>query len=355
MNDFLVSRKNIAETKLTEAEALVPSTGQALLAIERFALTANNITYGVAGDMIGYWKFFPADAGWGKIPVWGIASVVKSNEAGLTVGDRFYGYFPMSNQLIVQPERISARGFTDGSPHRAELPVVYNQYARVVPENGFAPEFENHKMVYVPLFTTSFVLDDFFADNQDFGASSIVIGSASSKTAIGLAFMLKQSGRANSIGLTSSSNLSFVESLGLYDQVLVYDDMESIPVNEAAAYVDMSGNREVLTRVHTHFSEKLVASCAVGITHWRSRDGAQLADLPGAKPQLFFAPSQIVKRTKELGPMEYQAKLARATDGFFNRVDDWISIEEHSFKNVGAIYESVLNGAPANKAMVVVL
>ncbi|MBC7103757.1 MAG: DUF2855 family protein [Parvibaculum sp.] len=42
-----------------------------LVEIEKFALSANNITYAVAGDMLNYWSFFPAEEGWGKIPVWG--------------------------------------------------------------------------------------------------------------------------------------------------------------------------------------------------------------------------------------------------------------------------------------------
>lgn len=355
MSDFVVSRRNIAQTKLIETDVPVLSSGQALLAIERFALTANNITYGVAGDMIGYWKFFPTVSGWGRVPVWGIASVVKSNEAGLVVGDRFYGYFPMSHELVVSPERISPRGFTDGAAHRAELPVVYNQYSRVTPENGFDPAFDNHKMVYVPLFTTSFILDDFFADNRDFGAKTIVIGSASSKTAFGMAFMLKRAGRVKTVGLTSAVNLSFVEGLGLYDEVQTYDQLESIDASQATAYVDMSGNRDVLVRVHKHFGDELVASCAVGITHWQSREGAEPAALPGAKPQMFFAPTQIVKRKKDWGPVEYQSKLNQATDAFFSKVDNWVTIQEKSFSEISSIYDEILNRAPANRATVVVL
>jgi hypothetical protein len=355
MSDFVVNRKNIAQTKFIETEAAPLRSGQALLAVEKFALTANTITYGVAGDMIGYWKFFPTLSGWGKVPAWGIATVAKSNDAALAVGDRFYGYFPMSHELVVSPERISSRGFTDGATHRAELPVVYNQYSRVTPENGFDPAFDNHKMVYTPLFTTSFILDDFFADNNDFGATTVVIGSASSKTAFGLAFILKQTGRVKTVGLTSAANLSFVQGLGLYDSVKTYDEIESIEAGEATAYVDMSGNKGVLARVHTHFSEKLVASCGVGITHWRSSEGRQLAELPGAKPQLFFAPTQIVKRIKEWGPAHYQAKLNKATEAFFAVVDSWVEIEEKSFTNLSSVYDEVLNGAPANRAYIVAL
>lgn len=352
--DFLVKRDNLGETTLCDSAQLNPSEGQALLSVERFALTANNITYGVAGDLIGYWKFFPcAQEGLGRIPVWGIAKVVEQNGSDLKVGDRYYGYFPMSNSLIVNPTKVSERGFTDGVDHRAELPVVYNQYTKVSAENGFAPGLDNHKMIYAPLFTTSFVLDDFFADNDDFGAQTIVLGSASSKTAFGMAFMLKQSGRAKVVGLTSDRNLQFVKGLGLYDEVLTYDKATELDNSVATAYVDMSGNPDVLGVVHRHLADKLVHSCAVGITHWESRQQQAIDVLPGAKPTMFFAPSQIVKRNKEWGAAQYQARLAEATSSFLSQVDNWVKINEYLFTSVDDIYQQVLAGAPADEAVIV--
>ncbi|MFT7368457.1 MAG: hypothetical protein ACI927_001665, partial [Oceanospirillaceae bacterium] len=62
--------------------------GQVLVAIDKFGLTANNVSYGVAGDSIGYWGYYPAEDGWGKIPVWGCASVIESSCAEVPVGDR---------------------------------------------------------------------------------------------------------------------------------------------------------------------------------------------------------------------------------------------------------------------------
>jgi hypothetical protein len=353
--DFLVDRTDLTSVRTANTEQLTPAQGQAVLNIERFALTANNITYGVAGDMIGYWKFFPAPDPWGRIPVWGIATVSESNDSGLEPGQRFYGYFPMSSQLLVTPGKISARGFTDASKHRADLPVVYNQYTLVSEDNGFAPALENHMMVYRPLFTTSFVLDDYFRDNDDFGARAVVLGSASSKTAFGMAFMLHRSKRVKVIGLTSNTNLEFVKSLGLYDEIYTYDDVEAMDNTAATAYVDMSGNRSVLVRVHKHLGENLVASCGVGITHWETRDNAPLEDLPGAKPTMFFAPSQIVKRTEEWGSAQLQAKIGEATAAFFAEVDRWVGIEDHDFSSVEETYRMVLNGAPADRGVVIVL
>lgn len=350
---FLVRRDDLAVTRLSECDPLSASADEAILRVDRFALTANNITYGVAGDLIGYWNFFPAAEGWGRIPVWGIGTVTSSTQPGLEVGERLYGYYPMSTELLVRPEQIGPRGLTDGTSHRAALPVVYNQYSRMTVENGFEPEYDNHAMLYRPLFTTSFVLDDYFADNGFFGAQTMILGSASSKTAFGLAFMLRRRGGIRVVGLTSPGNQSFVEGLGLYDDVLSYDEVESL-VQQPSAYVDMSGDRPVLARVHHHLADRLVASCGVGITHWESRDGEDPAALPGAKPAMFFAPSQIMKRNQELGAGVYQRRIAEATAAFLAEVDNWVTIEEHPFEDLESVYRTVLNGAPPDRGYVVV-
>ena len=164
--NFEVLRDDLHQVRTIETQPLVPQTGEIVLRIEKFALTSNNITYGVAGDIIGYWQFFPAEGDWGRIPVWGIGKVTSSEHPKVEIGQRFYGYFPMSQELMVKPEKVTQRGFADASEHRSALPVVYNQYSQVSPENGFAPESDNHTMLYRPLFTTSFVLDDYFADNE---------------------------------------------------------------------------------------------------------------------------------------------------------------------------------------------
>ena len=352
--DFLVQRDDLRQTQSGGAAPLSPAAGEAVLAIERFALTANNITYGVAGDLIGYWQFFPAEAGWGRIPVWGIGRVTASEHPNVEVGQRFYGYFPMSHELKVQPDSVSPRGFTDASAHRAELPPVYNQYSLMTAENGFVPAYDNHAMVYRPLFTTSFVLDDYFRDNGFFGAERVIIGSASSKTGFGLAFMLQRNKQVDVVGLTSAGNVDFVRGLGLYDEVLTYDQVASL-AQAPSAYVDMAGNRDVLAQVHHHLGDQLMASCGVGITHWEARDGEAPESLPGAKPTMFFAPSQIMKRNEELGPAEYQRRIGEATAAFFASVDGWVQIEEAVFDEIDEVYRRVLEGPPPNRGYVVTL
>lgn len=124
-----VRRDLFFKNRLVEVpeEALALEDGAILLKIDTFAYTANNITYAVAGDRIGYWQFFPAVGtetdGWGVIPVWGFAEVVESKVAELPVGDRLFGYFPPAAFLKMKPVGITAERFIDGSEHRTALPA----------------------------------------------------------------------------------------------------------------------------------------------------------------------------------------------------------------------------------------
>jgi hypothetical protein len=350
--DFLVKRADLSEYRLETAPTPAIGPGETLLRVDRFALTANNITYGVAGDALGYWQFFPAEGEWGRLPVWGIGTVLASNAEGIAEGERYYGYFPMAGHLVVTPGRARPHGFTDEAAHRRDLAPVYNQYARMNEALGFDPRHDNHQMIYRPLFTTSFVLDDYFGDNDCFGAGQVILGSASSKTAFGTAFMLRDR-QQKVVGLTSQSNRAFVERLGLYDTVITYDEVSSLPASVSTAYIDMSGNRRVLADVHHHFGENLVNSCSVGITHHEARDGEDPQTLPGARPTMFFAPSQIDKRNRQWGPAVFQQKLAAAWQAFVAVVDDWVEIiESPTPGRLGQVYATVLNGPPPDKAYV---
>ena len=59
---FEVTRTELGSTRqldLPDIASVDLAEGEAIISVDRFALTANNITYGVAGDLIGYWNFFP--------------------------------------------------------------------------------------------------------------------------------------------------------------------------------------------------------------------------------------------------------------------------------------------------------
>ncbi|MEZ5558677.1 MAG: DUF2855 family protein [Pseudomonadales bacterium] len=344
--DFQVRRDDLHTTRWHESalpQALAEQ--QVLLRVDAFAFTANNVTYAVAGDSMHYWQFFPAESGWGRIPVWGFGDVLESAHPEISAGERLYGYFPMSSHLVIAAGRVSARGLQDVSAHRAGLAAVYNQYARTAADPGYRADAEAAQMLYRPLFTTSFLLDDFLADNDFFGAERVMLTSASSKTSLGLAWLLhaRRADRVRVVGLTSATNRDFVTGLGCYDEVVTYESIGDLP-RRGSVIVDMAGNGAVLAAVHDHLGDALRYSCLVGATHWDARAGAR--DMAGPRPQLFFAPAHIERRRADWGPAGLEQRIAEAWDGFVAAAARWIHVEHgRGPADVERIYRRVLDGA----------
>jgi len=361
---FTVGRSDLRRTRWHEAAPVALAPGQARFRIELFALTSNNVSYAAFGEPMHYWDFFPTgDAKTGCIPVWGYATVSESLVEGIDVGERFYGYWPMADEVVVAPERVIAEGFFDGAPHRRERAEVYNRYLRCSSDPLYRSEHESLTALLHPLFITSFLIDDFLADNAFFEARTVLISSASSKTAYGLGHCLSRRGGAPGVprvvGLTSAANSAFTRGLGCYDDVVAYDNIEGLPAGERAVYVDISGDAAQRASIHRHFGANLAYSCAVGGTHWHALGGG--GGLPGARPQLFFAPAQIKKRVAESGAIELQRRMATAWQGFIERVDDpstpWLRVVSGRGRDaVAAAYSALLEGrAAANEGMVLAL
>lgn len=352
---FLVQRNDLRKTRWTGHEAAADSPlpeGAVRFRIDSFALTSNNITYAAFGEAMNYWRFFPADdETWGRIPVWGFATVMESRCSGVAVGERFYGYWPMATHTVLLPDRVKPGGFSDGAAHRRELHAVYNQYVRCSTDPAYAPMQEAEQALLRPLYITSFLIDDFLADNNFFGARRVLLSSASSKTAYGTAFCLSRRRGSDTevrvIGLTSRGNLGFTQGLGCYDEVLAYDAIGQLPAEDTAVYVDFSGSAEVRATVHTHFGEQLAYSCSVGGTHWDELGSGK--GLCGPRPTLFFAPAQIKKRAADWGPAGLQARLAEAWQAFMQPVSDplhpWLQVVQgQGGKAVEEVYFELLDG-----------
>ncbi len=346
MRQLLVNKQDISQTKLVDTPSRDLDDGEIRLKIDRFALTANNITYAVAGEMIGYWKFFPVlEEGWGNVPVWGHAEVIETRCDGIEVGERLYGYYPMAEELIVQPTRIRDHAFTDGTDHRTALPGVYNDYVRLKADPAHDPDLDDLQAILYPLYATSYMIYDYLLDNDYFGAEQILVGSASSKTALGLLELLaeEQGPHPKVIGLTSNQNKDFMEKRGICDQVVTYNKIEQDVSQDRSVYIDMSGNAEVRTALHTHLKDNLLLSSSVGISHWDKFRPTK--DLPGPKPEMFFAPAQIKKRHDEWGPGVIQGKTMNAWRTLAVKSKSWLTvIQEQDLAGAEVTYANLLAG-----------
>ncbi|MDI1263924.1 MAG: DUF2855 family protein [bacterium] len=343
--DFIVARDDLQQCKVIDTErpdaAALPNEAL-LVEVTRFAFTANNITYAALGDQLKYWQLFPAPAGYGNIPVWGFGEVIASKHPDIAVGETLFGYFPMATHLVIEAADVSKRGLRDGAAHRQGVAPVYNAYSRISGDPAFAGKQGYYQALLRPLFTLSFLVDDFLGENEFFGAKRVMLSSASSKTAYGLAYLIHGRG-IKVIGLTSAGNVDFVKSLGCYDEVVTYDKVTSMPSDRPVAYVDMAGNSALREQLHRHFGEQMKYSGRVGLTH-RSTSADEPV-LPGAKPSWFFAPDQIRKRAKEWGPGGFNERFGAAWAGFVPNLDRWIIVTEgHGPAAVQNVYLDTLNG-----------
>jgi hypothetical protein len=287
--------------------------GEARFVVERFALTANNVTYAVHGEDFAYWRFFPAPEGHGIVPVWGFGRVTESRAEGISVGQRFFGYWPMAAQVVLTPVQVSAYGFTDGVAHRAGLPPIYNRYLPASADWGD----EALQSLLRILYTTSFLIDCLVESRP---VDTVVLSSASAKTALGAAFAAK--GRQRVVGLTSAANREFCIKTGYYDQVLSYDEIDRI-AGEAIAFIDIAGDGAVRSAVHALLGDRLKETHVVGDTHW---DSPKSRSLPGPVPQPFFAPTIAQARVAEWGPAGFEQRLIASWVGFAATLG-WLRVE----------------------------
>jgi hypothetical protein len=343
MSHFLVKRDELRECRIAESEASELGAGEALLRVDTFGMTANNVTYAVMGEAMSYWDFFPAADGWGRVPVWGFAEVQSSEAAGVEAGARVFGYLPPSSHLVVRPADAGESGFVDGSPHRAALPSAYHRFLASDLDPFYRGDTEEVQMLLRPLFFTSFLVDDQLDDEGLTGRGPIVVSSASSKTAIAAAFLLAQRDGVELIGLTSPRSVEFVEGLGIYGRTVAYDAIDSLE-RGPATYVDFSGDAGVRLAVHSHYGDQLIHSMAVGATHWEEL-GASAEQLPGPAPTFFFAPNRVTKRAKDWGRGGLETRVADAWHPFCEWTGEWLEpIRDQGFEGVRGAYLDVLEG-----------
>jgi hypothetical protein len=323
-----INRTELETPRLVEESLPALAPGQVRFRIERFALTANTVTYAVTGDVLGYWAFFPGpDPAWGRVPAMGWAQVVASNHPDVEPGGRFFGWYPMARYVDMAVTPV-ADGLRDDGGHRAAHAPVYRAYVDTHKDPLYRPgaEAEDRHALLRGLFITGWLAEDFFADHDWFGATRVLVLSASSKTAIAFAQCADEREGIEVIGVTSPRNHAFTHGVGCYDEVVTYEDIPAVPAAAPIVVIDMSGSGPVLAAVHSHFDAQLKYSMAVGRSHHEapSRDDDRLA---GPRPTFFFAPSQVKKRLQDWGPRGYQQRVAAALEQFVDRSHDWLSVE----------------------------
>ena len=353
---LLVNTDDFAEVALVNMDEDTLAGGCIRLKVGPWALTANNVTYMLTGDQIGYWHYFnPSDYDihmdetdgikWGRMPVWGYGEVTQSNCADVKVGQLLYGFLPVADSFDMRPVKLTPHGFQDGMAHRTKLHSLYNSYTFVDSDPSFGVH-QDLQPVLRPLFTTSFLIDDFLAEKEFFGAEQVLLLSASSKTALGTAFCLKERGAVPIAALTSERNESFTKGTDFYDRVYTYDTITDMNPDIKTVIVDMAGNGDVMETVLAHFEENITYICRVGISHW---DAKPNVSTKGKTPSgFFFAPDQAKARIVEWGGAGFNQRLGARWLPFCDSAAGWLSVEKsEGIEPVLKTYKDMLDGTAA--------
>ncbi len=325
-----IDRDDIATAYLFTETRLPLAAGQVEVRVDGFAMTANNVTYAALGKPIGlfdngkgYWDFFsPGGQGPGRLPVWGFATVVASAIDGVAEGEAFYGYFPMASHVRLTPGRINSGGFVDIADHRAGMPAVYDHYLRVSALDDFSEADRDWWPVFRPLYLTGWLIADQMEDESDFGAEQVLVASASSKTATGFAHAMNQrKDRPKLVGLTSARARDFLAHAGLYDELVLYDDIAALDPATLSAFIDIAGDGQLTAALHHYFGDRLKLNLVVGKAHWDSAPGQRF---PATG---FFAPARVAKRSKDWGPAGFQQRMGAAWAHFIGDARKLFRIE----------------------------
>lgn len=313
----LITKANLRETQWRDAPKQDLNEGEVRLSINSFALTANNVSYArFGGPPMSYWNFFPAGTdSMGRVPVWGFADVAESRAEGVATGKRVYGYFPISEELVVTPVKTSERGFFDGSAHRQSLSPIYNFYSFTDTDPAYVEGTEPQQMLFRPLYTTGWMICDSLMEG-DPKPDVALISSASAKTAMAAAHSLQRRG-VKTVGITSPRNVEFVNKTGIYDETLEYDQVSDYAATGKVAYVDFVGRPALTKAVHETCGDHLIRSMIIGATDWEE-NRTPVEGLPGPAPEFFFVPKYAAEREKQLPPGELEKRTGADLVTFYS-------------------------------------
>jgi hypothetical protein len=355
-----IDRDDIAEAALiAEPEAPLPP-GAIEVAVDLFAITANNVTYaalgkpvGLFGNDTGYWDFFAERDAPGRLPVWGFATVTRSDAAGIAEGDQFYGYWPMASHAVLLPTQVNAHGLVAGEERRRTLPPLYNRYQRMSALDDYAAADHEFWPVFRPLYLTGWLIADQLEEEGDHGAEQVLVTAASSKTALGFAHAYRQRReRAELVALTSAGSVDLLQTVGLYDRIVTYDAVDTLPVRPTAL-IDIAGNPGVTRAVHARFGDALKLSLVVGKAHWDA--AASGGPLPGPRQAGFFAPGRIEKRNADWGGAGLRDRTAAAWTAFMGEVRRLSRIDRRTGgESALAAYREAVAGSADPRAGVVI-
>lgn len=363
-----IDQQDLTNTKVVQCDINVGDLQQdeVLLETDSFGFSANNITYAALGFKMGYWGFFPPQSnddginpnGFGIVPVWGFATVKASCHPDIKEGEKVFGYLPMASHWVIKAGKVAPHGFSDVHEMRKSISPVYDQYLRCAADPAYDKDREAWQLNFRPLYMTSFVLDDYVAEKAR--GEILLLSSASSKTALGTAQLLKDQKLARNasyqvVGLTSQSNVDMVKTSGCYDAVYSYDDLSALTSDSSDSrhwLLDFAANGTLINNLSERLGDSLSEVTLIGATDWKAEEKPNPKRL---NAEIFFAPARVKLRQGEWGHEAFLAKYAGAWQRFASKVSDQFFEQPHQGTDaITQLYLETLNGTANTKALNVV-
>ena len=243
---------------------------------------------------------------------------------------RSSGYFPSSKYMLAKVDQgdINRHNFYALRPHLPNDRRPYNQITRCSADPLYNPKAEDAIMLYRPLFWTSFWAEDWLTSKAPRSSDAVIISSASSKTGFCLALVVKKRNpERRTIGLTSKRNVDFVKSLGVFDDVIQYDDFQSIDIKRGPyVYADVAGNDELNEKVLGHLEKALAFGFVLGMSHGS----------PESKPkknahgmEMFFMPEWMHDVRKRTSVQEIARRQKEAWEWLMVDGKNWVRFQSY--------------------------
>ena len=107
--------------------------------------------------------------------------------------------------------------------------------------------------------------------------------------------------------------------------------------------IDMSGNADLLGKLHKALGDNMRFTINVGLTHWD--EGGANPDVIQQRSEFFFAPGHMDKRIKDWGVAEFNAKTTRFMQSSMAESQRWMRVRELAgMSGLASVYDAVCDG-----------
>lgn len=371
-------RKRKTETVVLNDQLPPLQNGEIRISVDKAGLSTNNMFYAQMGDapMLKFFAVYPINdqKELANVPAWGLGTVIESANPDFAVGERYRGFLHMSNVVQMKAKK-NKDGFVAYGNGREKLVKAYNVFQKIneTPDSPFTGDSDKADlaMASAPGALSGYVIYELLRMKNFYGGNSVVLTSASSKLSLATAVFLqkeKQQGKIDKvIAYTGSGNVEFIQSTGLFDLVLTYD--QKLPEDKSLKHVmiDVAGDATIFKKN----KKQIVKALAVGGTHSSARSSTFTAFGPSGivkmvtgmaapkavanwfddhlnpKLEMFFAPSVMTELTNRLGKQQFDKQCEDALGQFVDAAIDnkWINVNRCEDTNsIRTAYKRIFRG-----------